>query len=76
MFGKMQAILLYWYVTQHEFRRQKFGLFYLKRSAEFNKLCPEAAAGGVLQEKMSLEISQNSQENNCSRVSSLIKLQV
>ena len=35
----------------------------------------EAATGGVLQEKMFLEISQNSQENTCSRVSFLIKLQ-
>ena len=35
----------------------------------------EAATGGSLQEKVFLEISQNSQENTCARVSILIKLQ-
>ena len=35
----------------------------------------KAATGGVLQEKMFLEISQNSQKNTCVRVSYLIKLQ-
>ena len=35
----------------------------------------EAATGGVLQKKVFLEISQNSQENTCARVSFLIKLQ-
>ena len=35
----------------------------------------EAATGGVLYEKVFLEISQNSQEYTCSRVSLLIKLQ-
>ena len=34
----------------------------------------EAATRGVLQEKVFLEISQNSQENTCARVSFLIKL--
>ena len=34
------------------------------------------ATGGVLLEKVFLEISQNSQENTCARVSFLIKLQV
>ena len=34
----------------------------------------EAATGGVLWEKVFLEISQNSQENTCVRVSFLIKL--
>ena len=38
-------------------------------------LYPEAATGGVLQEKVFLEILQNSQENTCARVSFLIKLQ-
>ena len=37
---------------------------------------PKAATGVVLQKKVFLEISQNSQKNTCSRVSSLIKLQV
>ena len=36
---------------------------------------PEAATRGVLPEKVFLEISQNSQENTCARVSVLIKLQ-
>ena len=35
----------------------------------------EAANGGVICKKVFLEISQNSQENTCSRVSFLIKLQ-
>ena len=35
----------------------------------------EAAAGGVLLEKVFLDISQNSQENTCVRVPFLIKLQ-
>ena len=33
----------------------------------------EAATGGVLSEKVFIEISQNSQENTCDRVSFLIK---
>ena len=33
----------------------------------------EAATGGVLWEKVLLEISQNSQENTCPRVSFLMK---
>ena len=36
---------------------------------------PEAATRSILQEKVFLEISQNSQENTCARVSFLIKLQ-
>ena len=36
----------------------------------------EAATGGVLQEKVFLEISQNSQEKTCARFSFLTKLQV
>ena len=38
--------------------------------------CPEAATGGVLKEKMFLGISQNSQENTCTRDSFWIKLQI
>ena len=34
----------------------------------------EAATGGILQKKLFLKISQNSQKNTCSRVSFLIKL--
>ena len=33
----------------------------------------EAATGGVLQEKVFLEISQNSQKNSCARVYNFIK---
>ena len=36
--------------------------------------CAEAATGGLLLEKLFLEISQNSQENTCVRVSFLKKL--
>ena len=35
----------------------------------------ETATGGVLYEKVFIEISQNSQENTCTRVSFIIKLQ-
>ena len=35
----------------------------------------EASTGGVLLKKVFLEISQNSQENNCARLSFLIELQ-
>ena len=35
----------------------------------------EAATGGVLLEKVFLEISQNSQESTCGKVSFLVKLQ-
>ena len=38
-------------------------------------LQPEAATRGVLCKKVFLEISQNSQENSCARISFLIKLQ-
>ena len=43
----------------------------------FNETRPnlEAATRVVLQENVFLEISQNSQENTCARVSFLIKLQ-
>ena len=37
-------------------------------------LSSEAATGGVLKERVFLEISQNSQENTCARVSFLIRL--
>ena len=36
----------------------------------------EAATRGILCKKVFLEISQNSQENTCARVPTLIKLQV
>ena len=36
------------------------------------KVITEAATGGVLQEKVFLEILQNSPENTCARVSFLI----
>ena len=41
-----------------------------------NFCCTEVATGGVLEIKVFLEVSQNSQENTCSGVSFLIKLQV
>ena len=42
---------------------------------DFWKTCSEAATRGVLCKKVFLEISQNSQENTCTIVSFLIKLQ-
>ena len=47
----------------YELKREKYMIF------------TEAATRGVLQEKVFLGISQNSQENTCDRVSFLIKLQ-
>ena len=41
----------------------------------WNEATPEAAIRGVLCKKVFFEISQNSQENTCARVSFLIKLQ-
>ena len=45
------------------------------KNKRFWRKTSEAATGGVLQEKVFLEISLNSQENTCARVSFLIKLQ-
>ena len=40
IFERTQAISLYWFAVQQTstFRRQTFGLFFLKFSAEFNEL--------------------------------------
>ena len=40
IFEKVKVISLYWFAAQQSsaFRGQKFGLFYLKPSAEFNEL--------------------------------------
>ena len=41
IFEKIKVNLLYWFAAQQQtstFKRQKFGLFYLKFSAEFNEL--------------------------------------
>ena len=46
---------------------------FVKRNEESSNV--EAATGGVLHENVLLEISQNSQESTCVRVSFLIKLQ-
>ena len=53
-------------------------VLYLDLRARKSKYChlySEAATRGVLCKKLVLEISQNSQENACARVSYLIKLQ-
>ena len=42
----------------------------------FNFPCFRSSPGGVLQRKVFLEISQNSQENTCCKVSFLIKLRI
>ena len=44
-------------------------------NCQFISVGTEAATAGVLLEKVFLEISQSSQENTCTRVSFLIKLQ-
>ena len=52
-----------------------FALFETSDLKEVRMLLPpEAATRGLLQEKVFSEISQNSQENTCARVSFLIKL--
>ena len=48
----------------------EFNVFHLP-----NLRLPEAATRSDLRRKVFLEISQNSQENTCARVSFLIKLQ-
>ena len=48
---------------------------YLTNIVPKQSCTPEAATRGVLEEKVFLESSQNSQENTCPRVSFLIKLQ-
>ena len=50
-------------------------LSYRRRQALQDNGYAEAATAGVLLKKVFLEISQNSQENTCVRVSFLIKLQ-
>ena len=52
------------------FRQHRTGV----RTESKNKRPSEAATRGVLWKKVFLEISQNSQENTCARVSFLIKL--
>ena len=47
-----------------------------KKKKQKQKQKTKAATGGVLLEKMFLEISQNLQESACARVSFLIKLHV
>ena len=49
--------------------------FYLSILKNIYELLPEAATRGVLYKKVFLQISQNSQENTCARVSFLKKLQ-
>ena len=51
---------------------------FLIQSLFFSKFAAflKAVTGGILREKLFLEISQNSQENICARASFLIKLQV
>ena len=50
--------------------------FLKKKQKQKQKQKTKAATGGVLLEKMFLEISQNLQESACARVSFLIKLHV
>ena len=48
----------------------------IKRLFNLDAVFLNSDTGGVLKQKVFLEISQNSQENNCARFSLLIKLQV
>ena len=53
----MQAILMYWFAAQQQtskFRLQKFELFYLKFSSEFNEL----KATGIAQKMAKTKIVQ------------------
>ena len=56
-------------------RLQDFNCCRRKGCATFLLQHTEAATGGVLWQKVFLEISQNSQESPCARVSFIIKLQ-
>ena len=51
---------------------QRFGKTEVETNV--NRRESETATGGILLKKVSLKISQNSQENTCARVSFLIKL--
>ena len=53
----------------------KLRLLVVCRGKNSKHCLPEAAIRGVLLEKLVVEISQNSQENTCARVSFSIKLQ-
>ena len=60
-------------VDRDESKRENY--VYSHQALTFSLLLSKAAIRGVLQKKVFLEISQNSQENICARVSFLIRLQ-
>ena len=60
---------------ESEVKKTKRSIKNILQSWNMSVIKTEAAAGGILSKKLFLEISQNSQENNCARVSFLIKLQ-
>ena len=57
------------------FKILKILVILVKVFSNFKKIT-ETATGGVVLKKMLLNISQNSQENTCARVSFIIKLQL
>ena len=54
---------------------KKFHHKYLTGSSYMFDRCSKQSPGGVMKEKVFLEVSQNSLENTCARFSFLIKLQ-
>ena len=62
------------YKTYDNIKVRKSPLFFANLNSSFS-IHTEAATRGVLCKKVFLEISKNSQENICARVSFLIKLQ-
>ena len=61
--------------TKHQIIFVKKGLLEIRLKIRLNRHKGEAATRGVLCKMVFSEISQNSQENNCARVSFLTKLQ-
>ena len=59
-------------ISHYTFTKEPFGRLLLQK---YLSCFSEAATKGVLCKKLFLEISQNSQENACARVSYLINLQ-
>ena len=66
--------------TQYTQNNQVYAMYWkhivTKRRDQFSLIAiSQAATGGVLQEKMFLEVSQNSQESTCARVPIEMELQ-
>ena len=68
LFQWLQLITQFWQINSLDMLHERMG-------GKTANSWPDAATVGVLWKKVFLEISQNSQENTCARVSFLIKLQ-